>query len=593
MSKTKIFLGLGFLLLCVLPLFFLNFSYVQNILFLIYISAALASAWNIVGGYAGQFSIGHSLFFGFGAYTTALMYIRFGISPWLGMLFGALLAFFFSLTVGRVLLRLHLHFFALSTMAVLLVFNCIATHWVDLTGGAVGIDIPLVPGIQNLVFTSVIYYVYLALVFLVIITIISYKIRNSKAGFYFLSIREDERAADALGINVQYYKTIALSISAFFTAIGGAIFGLYAGHIVPDLVFSVDRSIDVILFSIIGGVGTVLGPLVGAFIMVPLTEYLRALFGSKVIGLNYIIYGVILIIVIFKLPQGIVGSRRFNVRKNIRNKFERVLTKRRDKGQKTSEEIGNAIKQILPFASSNSQDSTIMKIKDLNKTFGGIIALKDVSFEIKRGEVFGLIGPNGAGKSTLFNVINGFYKPDRGKIIFNGHPIAGLPPYKICKIGIGRTFQQIRLLKELTVLENIMAGAFLHYNSSKQAMHKTLQIIDLLDLYKKRNRLASGLDIFEQKKLAIGKALAGEPQLLLLDEIMGGLNTTEINTLLSFLRQISSSGITLFLIEHVMKVIMGISNRVMVLDHGKKLFEGTPIEVCEHETVIEAYLGKK
>ncbi|MCD6574052.1 branched-chain amino acid ABC transporter ATP-binding protein/permease [Candidatus Aerophobetes bacterium] len=593
-DKKKIFIGFVFVLICLSPLFFFGFPYIESILFVIFISAALASAWNILGGYTGQFSVGHSLFFGLGAYTTVLMYVRFGISPWVGMLFGALLAFVFSLTVGRVLLRLHSHFFALSTIAALLVFSCIATYWQKLTGGAAGIAVPFVPGIRNMAFKSVVYYVYLALAFLIIMLVVSYKIKSSRTGFYFQAIREDEYAANALGVNVQYYKTAALSISAFFTAIGGAIFVIYSGHVTPTFAFSLDRSIDMVLFPIIGGIGTVLGPLVGTFIVVPISEYLRGLLGGKIVGLNYIIYGVILIIIILRAPEGIMGLRRRRIQKTSTSKPEKTSPERISVRQREEKINVSTPEQISPVTLSNSeQNLVVMKVNNLTKTFGGIVALKDVSFEIKKGEVFGLIGPNGAGKTTLFNSINGFYKPDKGEIIFNEHLITGLPPYKICKMGIGRTFQHVRPLKGLTALENIMIGAFLHYKSSRQAMHKALQIIDLLGLYNKRDKLASGLDIFEQKKLEIGKALAGDPQLLLLDEIMAGLNPTETDALLSFLREIASSGITLFLIEHKMKAIMSVSDRILVIDHGKKLVEGTPKEVCEHEAVIEAYLGQR
>jgi len=583
--------GISVLLILIVPIF-INNQYVQSILFLTLINAALASSWNIIGGYGGQFSVGHSLFFGIGAYSVALFFNRLHYSPWAGIIAGACVAMVVSLTLGRVLLRLKSHFFTLATIATLIVFKSLGTYFKDFTGGAVGISIPFIPGLKNLSFTSAKSYIYVAFILLIIVVFSSFFIKNSKLGFYLQSIREDEDAARALGVNIQYYKSIGLGISAIFTSLGGSILVLYAGHVTPTFAFSLGRSIDWVLFSVVGGVGTVIGPIIGTFITVPIIELLRGFLGGKVVGLDYIIYGIILIVIILKMPSGIVGLKIF---KNLNFRSDNI---KRIKASTHEEKLINRKKESISFnrtsqfATKKELSSPILEVVDVSKSFGGIKAVQNITFEIKRGSVFGLIGPNGAGKSTLFNLLDGFYRPDSGRIFLNGKIISNMTPYEICKAGIGRTFQSVKLLKNLTSLENIMVGAFLNCNSSNLAMQKSLKVLELLGLLEKRNSLASNLDIFSQRKLEIGKALAGDPKLLILDEIMAGLNPAETEETLSFLKNIVTHGITLLIIEHKMKAIMSISDRVLVVD-GEKIFEGTPKEVCEHEDVIEVYLGEK
>jgi len=581
-----------FLILFLLPIFLKNYPFIESIFFLAIIYAVLASAWNILGGYVGPFSIGHSIFFGIGAYSVTIFYVRFGLSPWVGMLLSILVVLIFTLTIGQLILRLQMHFFALSTIAILILFKNVASHWVDLTGGVVGIGIPFNVGIQNITFSTNLPYIYIALIFLSITLLGIYKIMNSKTGFYFLAIREDENVASALGINVHLYKTIALSISAVITALGGIIFVMQSGHITPMLAFSLDRATDIVIFSVIGGMGTLFGPLLGTFILLPLTQYLRFLFGGKVIGLHYIIYGIVLIFIILKIPKGLITIGLPNIRKKT-NLHKKINGSKVIRSTRTANNLINSANNSIAGTAENIEDSIILEAKDLTKSFKGLEALKDVSFKIKRGEIFGLIGPNGAGKTTLFNLINGFLKPDYGKVVFCGHNITGNRPYQIYKKSIGRTFQKITPLKGLTTLENIMIGAFINCKSTEQATDKALKIIDFVDLEEKKNQLASILTIFEQKKLELGRAIAGEPKLMMIDEIMAGLNPNETNIMFDLLKQIANNGVTLFLIEHKMEVIMNIADRILVIDHGKQIFSGTPKEVSRNKSTIDAYLGKR
>ncbi|MEM3387604.1 MAG: ABC transporter ATP-binding protein [Nitrososphaerales archaeon] len=235
---------------------------------------------------------------------------------------------------------------------------------------------------------------------------------------------------------------------------------------------------------------------------------------------------------------------------------------------------------------------TLLTVKNVTKRFGGLVALNDVSFEIKEKEIVGIIGPNGAGKTTLFNVITGFYHPDAGRIIFNGVDITKFRPDQICSLGLTRTFQLVKPFKDLTVFENILIGALLK-RSKAAAVEKAEKVLKDLDLEKMRNIPVKNIPIAERKIVEAARALATEPKMLLLDEVAAGLNPTETVKILETLKKVREQGVTLCLVEHVMRFIMGISERILVLDRGVKIAEGPPSEIAANESVIQAYLGVK
>jgi branched-chain amino acid transport system ATP-binding protein len=235
---------------------------------------------------------------------------------------------------------------------------------------------------------------------------------------------------------------------------------------------------------------------------------------------------------------------------------------------------------------------SLLEVKKVSRFFGGLAAVKDVSFEVRKGEILGLIGPNGAGKTTLFNVVNGFYSPSRGEVLFKGERISGLKPHQICRRGMARTFQVVKPLQRMSVMDNVIASAFLRSKDRAEAEAVATETLQFSGLYSDRDVISKGLPLGKRKRLEIARALATQPELLLLDESFAGLNPSELDESIGIIRRIRERGITIMIIEHHMKVIMSLSDRIVVLSYGEKLAEGTPQEIGKNPQVIEAYLGE-
>jgi len=238
-------------------------------------------------------------------------------------------------------------------------------------------------------------------------------------------------------------------------------------------------------------------------------------------------------------------------------------------------------------------DATCLEVQGITKRFGGLIANEDVSFTVNQGEILSIIGPNGAGKSTLFNCITGFYRPNAGRIFFRGKDITQYSAHKICKLGVARTFQVVQVISDMTVLENVMTGTYLRTYNRRDVREKAEEILRFTGLYEKRDTLGPDLTIADKKRLEVSMALGTQPTLLMLDEAMAGLTPVELREMMALIRKIRENGVTLIIVEHVMEAVMELSDRVVVINSGRKIVEGVPAEIVRNPEVIQAYLGDR
>ncbi len=374
-------------------------QFISHIFITIFIFAGLSTAWNIVGGYAGQLSLGHAIFYGIGAYA-GVMLMNMGISPWLGMFAGAAVSVVVAVAISYPCFRLRGPFFSLATIAFLEVFRVLALHLREFTGGATGLMIPLKFGWEWMVFRDRTPALLIAFGLLVVALAVAWWIRSHRLGFYLVATRERQSAAQAAGVNTVKVRLIAVSASAALTAFIGTFHAMYLTFIEPAAMFSLTMSIQIAMFALIGGLGTVIGPLVGALFLVPLSELARGWLGAQALGLHGFVYGVVLVLVVLFMPNGLMG---------ILSRYLGNATPQRG--------TQSASVAATPRAAERPPIGNDILIADhLDKHFAGLHVTNDVSFSLKEGEILGLIGPNGAGKTTVFNMLSGFLKPDSGSV---------------------------------------------------------------------------------------------------------------------------------------------------------------------------------
>jgi len=566
----------------ILIIIFKDNAYIMHMLFMAFLYGGLSGGWNLIGGYGGVISLGHAIYFGIGAYTSTLLFVMFGISPWISMIVGIVISLAFCLSIGTILIwRLKTHFFALSSIAVVEIFRLMTIYFKSITRGSEGIPIPSDGGIINFILPSKVYYVVVAFIFLAVVTVISYFIHSRKLGYDLIALKEDENAAKSLGINIVKTKSMANAISAVLISLGGTIYAQYTMFIDPEMTFSITNSVQMALYAIIGGIATVEGPVIGALIFVPLKIFIINTIGGNYVGFDIFLYGIIFVTAVLFFPRGLMGV--------IEKYF--LLREKTDKKRMIDKKY-YIEKEMSIFTKLKNNGEIILSIENINKHFAGLHAIKNLTFKIIKGEIISIIGPNGAGKTTLFNIITNFLRKDSGIIKYKGEVINNKSTDTLClENHIVRTFQLTKPFSHMTVLENIMVGAFSRCNNTLEARSRAITITKFIEMEEYMNATANNLPVASKKRMEIGRALATEPELLLLDECLAGLNAEEIHDVIKLIRKITNNGIDVVIIEHVMSAVMSLSDRVIVLDHGEKIAEGTPKEISENKKVIEVYMG--
>ncbi len=580
----RVYLSLAALSLLLIIPFAAGSNFVFHLFILICSYAALASAWNIVGGFAGQLSLGHAVFYGTGAYVSTLLLLHFNLSPWLGMLVGAAASTVLAVLISWPCFRLRGPFFALATIAVLEVVRLLVINQHDLTGGATGLAVPLKLGAEWMLFRARWPYLLIAFGFLAITLLVSWKLKHSRLGYYLIAVREREDAAQAVGVNAVKVKLIAVVLSAALTSLIGSFHAMYLTFIEPGAMFSLELSIQIAMFALIGGLGTLSGPLIGTVIVLPLAELARGWLGDAGSGVHGLVYGLVLVAFVLTIPQGLVG--RFGPR--VSAWVDRLP------GAKAMADKPAA---PLPVGRPSPRaGEPILVAEHLHKYFGGLHATNDVSLTLNEGEIVGVIGPNGAGKTTVFNQLSGFIQPSSGSVKVRGADgqwINPSTPAQFAVAGIGRTFQIVQPFADLSVCENIMLGAFMHTRDPAEARQIATQVAALTDLGPLLDTRARNLTVGGMKRLEMARALATRPRVLLLDEVMAGLNPTDVAKAIEIIRRVRDTGVSVLMIEHIMQATMTLSDRIVVISTGSVLMDGDPQAVVSNPQVIEAYLGKE
>jgi len=556
--------------------------YYQLILSTIPIWAALALTWNLFSGYTGLISFGHATFFGLGAFTVALLEIKFGISPWIGLFGATLVGGVASVLIGSITFRLRGHYFALAMLAYPLLFIFVFDWmgWQELTF-PVKRDEPIL----FMQFADARVNTLIGVALMTAILLITLLVERSKFGLAMLSIKQNEAAAEAAGINTFRVKMIGFIASGALGALVGGFHAVVLQIVTPHGVLGTVVSAQALILTLFGGIGTLWGPVIGAVILIPLTEGLRAQLGHILPGIQGVIYGLTIMLVILLAPEGLYWKIR-------------DLIVKRHKSNETQKSSSAASlrpnsKGSLRASNNTHPSDTLLKVSGLSKSFGGLKAVQNVSFEVLRGEILGIIGPNGAGKTTLFNVLNGFQNSTNGTAELEGKLINGLRPNAICHLGMGRTFQVARPFQRMDVLNNVVVGALAQSRSGSDAIAMAEEALDLVGLTLKSHAMVSGLTNLELRLLELARALASKPKLLLLDETLAGLGAGEVEDILQVIQRLPKEGVTIVIIEHTMHAMTRLADRFVVLDHGQVIAEGTPSTVMANPAVIKAYLGKK
>jgi branched-chain amino acid transport system permease protein len=574
--STPLLIVVAGLLLAVVPAFQLPAFY-ESFLYLIFIWIILATSWNILSGYSGYFSFGHGAFYGAGMYTTATLASSFNV-PFLWTLpAAALISAVLGAGIGAVVFRMRRlrgEAFALLTLAVGYVLATIALN-TPIDGGAgvylMGVSVP-----GWFASSSSDFYV-MALVVAVATLLIAYLVQRSKLGTGLVAIHDDEDVAEVMGVPTFRYKLIAFALSCGLAGIAGGMQALYVNYVTVGETFSIIVPLSVVLMCVLGGTRHWLGPAIGAIVVQALLYAFTA--GNYPVAGRAAV-GVVLIVVIFFLPEGILG---------------RFARHRPPPARPLTPVAASVPAQPRPRETlALAPGQPVLQVRGLVKSFAGLRALDHVDLEVRPGEILGLVGPNGSGKSTTINVVSGHYRLDAGEILLAGRSIAGIEAHRVARSGVARTYQIPRPFAHLTVLQNVALPARFGREllSLADAEDEARHWLDFTGLADKADVLPDDLNLHQRKFLELARALAPRPSLIFLDEVLSGLTPGEIDQALLTVGRIRDLGASIVFVEHVMRAVMALADRIVVLNHGKVIAEGEPEEVMNRPEIVSTYLGK-
>ena len=591
MKRTPLaILGAG-VLLAFLPRLGLPAFY-DSLLYLMLHWVVLATSWNILSGYTGYFSFGHGAFFGAGIYTTSTLLARYDW-PFLWTLpVAALVAALLGVGLGAIVFRVkgvRGELFALLTLAVTFVIGTIVVN-TPLDGGQ-GVSLSAVPVPKIGPTPSSTFYL-LALAAATGTMLTSWAIYSSRFGAGLFAIHDDEDAAEVMGVPTYRYKLMALAISCALAGVAGGIHALFLSYVTVGEVFTIAVPLTVVLMSVLGGTRHWAGPAVGA---VAITGLLYSFTAADHAIAGKAMTGVILIAAILFMPEGILPRLQLVLRRRVPVAVPPSTQAPSPSSQSASAVVVPAQSALINVASPRPASAdTLLRVRGLYKSFRGVRALAGVDVDVRQGEILGLLGPNGSGKSTFINVVSGHFAATAGEIVFEGRDLVGQAAHRIAGAGIARTYQIPRPFAHLSVLENVaLATMFGGAVANPRAAQKEARTwLEFTGLHDKAGALPEDLNLHQRKFLELARALASRPRLVLLDEVLCGLTPSEIDAAVALIRRIRDQGSTIVFVEHVMRAVMALTDRVVVFHHGELLAEGVATEVMKRPDVMIAYLGK-
>ncbi|MDN8617075.1 branched-chain amino acid ABC transporter ATP-binding protein/permease [Variovorax ginsengisoli] len=559
-------------------------AFYESILYLVLHWIALATSWNLLSGYSGYFSFGHGAFFGIGMYTTATLATRFDI-PFLWTLPAAgLVAALFGTLLGAVAFRVQAvraELFSLLTLAATFVVATLILNTPIDGGPGVYMSAVPVPAIGPT--ASGTFYL-LALAVALATVVAALVVYHSRFGTGLFAIHDDEDVAEVMGVPTFRYKLGAFALSCGLAGVVGGVQALFISYVTTGDTFTIALPLTVVLMAVLGGTRHWAGPIVGA---TAITLLLYAFTGGDTAIIGKGLTGLVLIVVILFMPEGLLGQalKWWHARRGAGTIAAPAPARA------PALATGGPAVSPRPVAGAGE---VLLRARGVRKSFKGVQALRGVDLELRRGEILGLLGPNGSGKSTFINVASGHYAVTAGVIEFDGRRISGIPAHRIAHGGMARTYQIPRPFAHLTVLENVALPAMFGAASldRRTAEAEAWQWLAFTGLTERAGALPGELNLHQRKFLEFARALASRPQVLMLDEVLSGLTPSEIDEAVALIRRIRDQGATIVFVEHVMRAVMALCDRVVIFHRGEVLAEGEPREVMQRPAVVSAYLGQ-